>query len=295
MKETTKKPVTVLGLGDMGAALANALLENGHPVTVWNRSQAKADPLVAKGAARGSTVADAISASPLVLVCLLDHASVHAVLDPAADGLAGRVLVNVTSGSPDEARELAGWAAGQNVKGFLDGGIMAIPSMIGGPGALVLYSGSRAAFEAHEETLGAMGAATFVGDDAGLAPLLDLAMLAGMYGMFGGFLQAMAFIGTERVEPEEFTTSLLIPWLQAMTGALPEMARQIAAGDYSSTGSSLAMQTSGVGFVAFSESLGVSGELMAPLERLMKQRVADGHGDDDLSSVVELIAKPSDR
>jgi 3-hydroxyisobutyrate dehydrogenase-like beta-hydroxyacid dehydrogenase len=295
MTETTKTPVTVLGLGDMGAALTAALLDKGHPVTVWNRSQAKADPLVAKGAVRAATAAEAITASPLVLVCLLDHASVHNVIDSAAAELRGRVLVNLTSARPDEARELAGWAARQNVSGFLDGGIMAIPSMIGGPGALVLYSGSRAAFDAHQATLAALGGATFVGDDAGLAALLDLAMLAGMYGMFGGFLQAMAFVGTERVDPVEFTSSLLIPWLQAMTGALPEMAQQIAAGDYTSTGSSLAMQTSGTSFVEFSESLGVNGELMAPLERLMKQRVADGHGDDDLSSVVELIAKGATR
>ena len=42
-----------------------------------------------------------------MVVCLLDHGSVHEVLDPAADALAGRVLVNLTTGTPEQARELA--------------------------------------------------------------------------------------------------------------------------------------------------------------------------------------------
>ena len=38
--------VIVIGLGNMGSALARALLENGRAVTVWNRSSEKAAPLV---------------------------------------------------------------------------------------------------------------------------------------------------------------------------------------------------------------------------------------------------------
>ncbi|MER7078809.1 NAD(P)-binding domain-containing protein, partial [Saccharopolyspora kobensis] len=42
-----QKAVSVLGLGDMGTALADALLAAGHRVTVWNRTAARAEPLVA--------------------------------------------------------------------------------------------------------------------------------------------------------------------------------------------------------------------------------------------------------
>ena len=47
---TSKPPVTVIGLGLMGQALAGTLLRDGHPTTVWNRTPAKAGPLVARGA-----------------------------------------------------------------------------------------------------------------------------------------------------------------------------------------------------------------------------------------------------
>ncbi|MDF3149983.1 NAD(P)-binding domain-containing protein, partial [Streptomyces sp. T21Q-yed] len=47
---TTSTPLTLLGTGDMGTALARAWLCAGHPVTVWNRTPARAEPLAAEGA-----------------------------------------------------------------------------------------------------------------------------------------------------------------------------------------------------------------------------------------------------
>ncbi len=48
--------VSVIGLGAMGSALVRALLRAGHRVTVWNRTSAKAEPLVREGAGRRATV-----------------------------------------------------------------------------------------------------------------------------------------------------------------------------------------------------------------------------------------------
>jgi len=75
-------PVTVIGLGLMGQALAAAFLKDGHPTTVWNRSAQKAEELVAQGATLADSVRDAVAASPLVVVCVSDYAAVHELLDP---------------------------------------------------------------------------------------------------------------------------------------------------------------------------------------------------------------------
>ena len=51
MVDSAESPlVCVIGLGDMGSALAEALINNGHRVTVWNRTMSKCDPLVDVGA-----------------------------------------------------------------------------------------------------------------------------------------------------------------------------------------------------------------------------------------------------
>ncbi|MGO4420698.1 NAD(P)-binding domain-containing protein, partial [Streptomyces sp. MCAF7] len=80
----------------MGSALAAALLDRGHPTTVWNRSAGKARPLADRGARPAATPGEAVAASPLVVACVLDYEALHTVLDPVADTLAGKVLVNLT-------------------------------------------------------------------------------------------------------------------------------------------------------------------------------------------------------
>ncbi|MFS2055477.1 NAD(P)-binding domain-containing protein, partial [Variovorax sp. CT11-76] len=47
---SSKQKITVIGLGAMGATIARLYLEQGHEVTIWNRSADKAAPLVAQGA-----------------------------------------------------------------------------------------------------------------------------------------------------------------------------------------------------------------------------------------------------
>ncbi|MGS2644092.1 NAD(P)-binding domain-containing protein [Streptosporangium sp. G12] len=128
-------PVTVLGLGPMGRALAGAFLANGHPTTVWNRTAARAEDLVARGAIRADTVADAVAASPLTIACVIDYDAVRAIVDPAADALKGRTLVNLTADTPERARLMAAWAAELGVD-YLDGAIMTPTPTIGGPAAL---------------------------------------------------------------------------------------------------------------------------------------------------------------
>ncbi|QVQ50032.1 NAD(P)-dependent oxidoreductase [Spiractinospora alimapuensis] len=295
MPTTERTPVTVLGLGNMGAKLAHTLLKAGYPVTVWNRSPDKAGPLVAAGAHQATTVEEAVTASPLLITCLLDHDSVHHVLDPVAGHLRGRTLVELTTSAPEGARELSTWAEGHGVAGFLDGGIMATPDMIPGPHAFILYSGSERSYRAYESTLAAIATPHFIGADPGIAALYDLALLNGMYGMFGGLLQALALVDSEGVDLEEFASELLLPWMRGVIASFPESARQAAHGDYGGTGSTLAMQASASGMAGVAEDLGVNGELMRPIDELMRRRVADGHGDDDFMSVFELVRHPDRR
>jgi 3-hydroxyisobutyrate dehydrogenase-like beta-hydroxyacid dehydrogenase len=137
----------------MGRALAAAFLDRGHPTTVWNRTAARADGL---GARLASGVAEAVSAGPLVIVCMLDYAAARAILEPAAAALRGRAVVNLTADTPERARAMAGWAAAHGID-YLDGAIMTPVSTIGGPAALTFYSGPESVFLAHRATLSGLG------------------------------------------------------------------------------------------------------------------------------------------
>lgn len=288
-----RAPVTVLGLGKMGSALAGAFLKGGHPTTVWNRSASKADALVDEGATRAATVAEAVAASPLVVVCVLDYDAVHEVLDPLGDDLSGRVLVNLTTATPEQARRTAAWAAVRGAD-YLDGAIMAVPEVIAGPEALLLYGGPRDTFESHQEVLGSLGPSTYLGSDAGLAALYDLAVLSGMYGIIGGFLHAAALVGTEGVGATEFL-SLLAPLANGVViqEILPSLAEQIDTGDYAK-GAVSNLGPHAVALANVVEASGVQGidvALMKPMQKLVDRRMADGHGDGDLSGLVELLRR----
>ncbi|GGS61467.1 6-phosphogluconate dehydrogenase [Planobispora rosea] len=288
MTDGDRSPVSVLGLGAMGKALAGAFLDRGHPTTVWNRTAGRADALVARGARRADTPAEAMAASPVTVVCLLDDAAVRETLGPAAGALAGRALVNLTNGTPEQARAMAGWAAGQGVD-YVDGGIMAVPPMIGQDGALILYSGSREAFGAHERTLGALGSAVYLDEDPGRAALYDLALLSAMYGMFGGFFHALAMTGSEKVPAAEFTP-MVVGWLNAMIAGLPAMAAAIDSGDHSAADSNVEMQAvSYVNLLDASRAQGVGTELVEPMGALLHRAVAEGLGAGAVSSLVGLL------
>jgi 3-hydroxyisobutyrate dehydrogenase-like beta-hydroxyacid dehydrogenase len=289
MPDGSKTGVTVLGLGAMGSALAEAFLAGGHPTTVWNRSAGKAEALVAKGAVVAGTPTEAIAANGIVVACLFDARSVHEVLEAGAVSLPGRLLVNLTNGTPGEARELAGKVAEYGAE-FLDGGIMAVPPMIGSPAAFVLYSGSREAFDTNKELLDSLGESLYYGTDPGLAALHDFALLSGMYGMFMGVLQAYALIGSAGSEARPFAP-LLKRWVTSMSGFIDSAAEQIDKHDYTiGVVSNLAMQAGASdAFAKVGEEQGISFELLAPLLPLMVRRVADGHGHEDLTGVVELL------
>lgn len=107
-------------------------------------------------------------------------------------------------------------------------------------------------------------------------------------------LHAVALVGTEKVEAREFI-SLLIPWIPAMAGGLPQLAEQIDTRDYTEgVVSNLGMQAVAyTNLIEASKAQGVSTELIAPMHDLMNRAVAAGYGAADLSSLVELIRKPS--
>lgn len=294
MTENTADPsrVVLLGLGDMGTAFARAWLAAGHPVTVWNRTAARAEPLAAEGADVAATAAEAVASGRLVVTCLLDDASVGSVLEGV--DLTGRDLVDITTGTPGEARARGEWAAGRGAR-FVSGGIMAVPPMVGVPesGAYTFYSGSAESFADHEKALAVPTAARFSGADPGLAALLDVALLSAMNGMFSGLTHAFALTRGSGVPVGE-VAGLLEGWVGAMlSDAVHGFAERLESGDLT-TGvvSNLAMQSRGLAtLLRTAEEQGVGTELLAPYDALMARHVADGHGDQDGAGLVDRLLR----
>ncbi|MEV6400052.1 NAD(P)-binding domain-containing protein [Streptomyces sp. NPDC051907] len=294
--DASRTPVTVVGLGLMGQALAGAFLRAGHPTTVWNRTPQKADQLVADGAQLADSVASAVTASRLVVLCVTDYDAVHGLLDPLGDVLDGRVLVNLTSGTSQAARETAEWAARWQDTVYLDGAIMASPAAIGTADALILYSGPKPAFDRYESALASLGAGkTYLGADHGLSSLYDVALLGLMWSVLNGFLQGAALLGTAGVEAATFA-----PFAQQGLGTVGDWlsgyARQIDEGSYPALDATIGTHLAAMEHLVHeSEALGVNAELPRLVKALGDQAVADGRGDDGYAALIELFRKPAGR
>ncbi|MGW5847215.1 NAD(P)-dependent oxidoreductase [Streptomyces sp. NPDC055254] len=287
-------PVTVIGLGLMGQALASAFTKDGHPTTVWNRTAAKAEPVVAQGATLAGSVEDAIAASPLVVVCVSDYTAVRGLLDPLAGALKGKVLVNLTTGTSTQARETAAWAAQHEVV-YLDGAIMAIPPDIATDAAVLLYSGPKEAFEAHQATLGSLGAAgtTYLDADHGLSALYDMSLLGIMWGILNGFLQGAALLGTAKVKATTFAP-LANTMINVVTEYVTAYAPQIDAGEYPADDATITVHQEALEHLAEeSETLGINSELPRFFKALTDRAVADGHAGSSYAALIEQFRKPN--
>ncbi|OBB09629.1 6-phosphogluconate dehydrogenase [Mycolicibacterium conceptionense] len=270
----------------MGSVLARTAMNAGHETLVWNRTAERAAALVAEGATAAADPAQALDAD-LIVVCLFDQASVHEVLDSVADQLAGRRMVNLTTTSPNGARELARWAAGHGAD-YLDGGIMATPEMIATPQSAILYSGSAAVFEQYRELFELWGSTEYFGDDAGLASLYDLALLSAMYVMFAGFAHGAAMVGAAGVSAKEFATRTAA-WLPALMPAIAGYATVIDGGDYSVPGQQSLYFSDLTDIVDASRDQGISTEVVDMVQRLIHRQIDAGHGDDGFARIIESI------
>lgn len=117
-KENRYVNIAFLGLGKMGTGIAGRVLETGHPLTIWNRSQAATAPLVEKGAKAEDTSSSAVQNADVVFTMLTDDEATREVTLDANGFLAamkpGAIHVTLSTISVDLARALTEAHAAKN-------------------------------------------------------------------------------------------------------------------------------------------------------------------------------------
>ena len=178
--------VSVIGLGDMGSALARALLASGKKVTVWNRSPEKAEPLAALGAEVADTAAKAISDSPVVVTCVKSHDQTNELLKGCASALKGKTVIELSTGGAAEAEELAKFLV-SNGADWMIGAISAYPSGIGKAETIIFTVAPDAVWDRSGDIVKTLaGASVCVGDEPGMLAALFAALFTARQGfMFG--------------------------------------------------------------------------------------------------------------
>lgn len=276
----------------MGLALAETLLEHGHPTTVWNRTPEKANNLVTKGVHRAGTVAEAVSASPVTIMCLKDYETMYAVLGSAGSALKGRVMVNLNSGTPNEAHAAVSWATERGI-GYLDGAIMVPPPLVGHPESVFLYSGSQDVFDEHRATLASMGDPRYLGSDPSLAVLYNAALLGMMYATMNGFLHATALVGSANVSAVTFA-DLALNWFMpsVVDSTLTEQAPDLDKSNYPGDAGTMEMNLNALEHITRTcVEQGIHSDQPRLMKTIAEQAISEGYSGKNYLAVFEVFKK----
>jgi 3-hydroxyisobutyrate dehydrogenase-like beta-hydroxyacid dehydrogenase len=246
--------VAVLGLGNMGSAVARALLNDGRHVVVWNRTATKCRPLASEGADVAPSPRSAVESAGVVIASVLDYRALRDALGEHPD-LAGRTLINLSWGSTDEALELAELAA-TGGGDYLEGGVLCRPEAIGRPDGDILYSGSSDVLDEVRPLIAALGPTHYLGPDIEQANALALALGSIYYAGVVSFLEAVAYAERLAIPAEVVAPLIRIP-LDLVASTVGASVDQIRRQDF--TGSEASNAVHAAALASVSEAFGSAG------------------------------------
>jgi 3-hydroxyisobutyrate dehydrogenase len=171
--------ISVLGLGAMGSRMASNLLKAGHQVTVWNRTPAAAQALVAAGAIQAASPKEAASGAEFVLAMVRDdEASRQVWLDTETGALAGMaagsIAIESSTLSPAWIGELGAAVASRGVS-LLEAPVSGTRPQAEAAQLIYFAGGDQATFAYAEPILKAMGSAIHYVGPLGTGALVKLA------------------------------------------------------------------------------------------------------------------------
>ncbi|HEV7849778.1 MAG TPA: NAD(P)-dependent oxidoreductase [Mycobacterium sp.] len=196
-----------IGLGNMGAAMAANLVKAGHDVTVYNRSRAKVDALVAEGARPADSIADACGGD-VVITMLANDDAVEAVTFGDGGILAslGRGATHVSSSTisvPLSERMTAAHA--EAAQQFVAAPVFGRPEAAQAAKLFVVAAGDRATLEAISGVLDAFSQRTFiVSEEPKAANLVKLSGNFLITSVIESLGEAMALIGKAGVDKHQY-------------------------------------------------------------------------------------------
>lgn len=285
------KAVTVIGLGMMGVTLARLLLQAGYAVTVWNRSAGKADELVKAGAVLAPDAAAAVAASPVTVICVYDYKATAAILrtKTVEAALQGRLLIQLTTGSPEEVRESEQWAHALGA-GYVDGAIQAAPTQMGRADTPILVSGATAAYAAAEPVLRVFGGGiSYLGDQVSAAAAMDLATLSVVYGTMLGFFHGARIMETEGV-PVNVYGGIVAGIMPTFGDFVRHEGNVIGSGDFTITESPLRISVEAVERIAqHAHGAGLNTSFPDFANGLFKKAKAAGLMEQELAAIIKVL------
>lgn len=206
----------------MGAPMAAHIAKAGYPLIVWNRTPAKARPLITLGAKAAKSPAHAAAEADVVITMVSRPQDVEdVVLGPsgALEGLqAGAVLVDMSTVSPVTSRKLAGAVATKHAE-FLDAPVVGSKGPATDGTLVILVGGLPPTLKRCEPILRTMGKTIIHAGNVGCGSALKLATNLMLGHLSAGFVEALILVQAAGLDPQRFlevvhASPFASPWYQ---------------------------------------------------------------------------------
>ena len=285
--------ISVLGLGQMGSAMAHALLASGSRVTVWNRSPEKAQPFIDAGAEVAASAADAISASDVSILCIRNHVMTAELLRPISEHLAGKTVLQLSTGSAKEAEELVDLLTGAGA-GWLIGMINAYPSMIGKAESSILCACPEEVWDKYGDIIRTLaGASEHIGTLPAAIPGLFAAMFTARQGFYFGLIYGAAVCRNANVPLDVFVGQMPLT-LKAAGLYGDNFQRKAPDQNYDDTEATLETYLGALnGILNTFKETGTTDDFPRLMRDLAQRGCDDGHAVRDVTVLIETLLKKS--
>jgi 3-hydroxyisobutyrate dehydrogenase-like beta-hydroxyacid dehydrogenase len=197
------------GLGAMGAGIAQRLLDAGYDVTGWNRTMAKAEPLLEAGMGWAESPCELAETVDVLFTMLTNTAAIEEIAEPVLEGIRpGTVWADISTIAPDASVALAERVATTGAA-FLDCPVSGSPATLAAGQMSVMVGGDRAAFDHVAEVLHAIGPkVTYIGP-SGHAILTKVAINLALVVSVTAFAEGMALVEKAGVDREAVVDAAL--------------------------------------------------------------------------------------
>ncbi|MEM6110319.1 NAD(P)-dependent oxidoreductase [Mycobacterium sp. 050272] len=279
--------VSVLGLGQMGTAIAERLIDAGHSVSVWNRSAGKAADLIDRGATELDSLNEAW-ASEVCITMLADSAALTQVmLGPGglavADAGYDKFLIDMSTVSPESSTQVAEAAAANGIK-YLRAPVSGNPGVVRAGTLTIVVSGDQTDCVAAEDLLRDIGPHVFRAGNGESARIVKLAlnlMIAGTSQLLSEALVLAAAHGIDRAKMLQIIGASAVgsPFVKYKT-------QPLLADDYSSTFSTRLMRKDLDLILAAGATGGVPLPVCAVVSQLLQACISTGLGELDFMSLL---------
>ena len=290
-EQSTSPEVSVIGLGAMGSGIARTLIEGGCKVSVWNRSRAKVDDLVAVGAIGCNEPKEALDANTIVIVCVSDYVVWRHIIQEhsLASHFEDTCIIQLTTGTIDDVQTHASLI--QDNRGRLvEGAVMCYPRNLGTDEAALLLSGAPNVVEECTPILSILDENwKSLGEDINQPSVLSRSLMSGLTGALMGLVNGAAICRAGGVSLDVFmkfnegTNSILLAEQKRLIEAIRDGRTE------ENEASIKAWREGNQALNSVAASLGTNLTLQNSIQAVFQEGKRRGLDEHDLSALVDVF------